>query len=125
MPNIIFNQMVNLQATELDMLFYALSDSTRRQILSLIRKRAHTITELAKPFQMSLAAVSKHIKILEESKLLVRNRVGRVHSCTLDPARLKSVDACLKHYTHFWNERLEIFAQTLEEPKNAKRKKRT
>ena len=113
--------MVNLQAAQLDMLFYALSDSTRRQILALIGRRAHTVTELAQPFKMSLAAVSKHIKILEDSKLLVRKKQGRIHSCTLDARQLKTAEACIKFYTQFWNQQLDLLAQNLEDS-HAKRK---
>jgi DNA-binding transcriptional ArsR family regulator len=113
--------MVNLQAEQLDVLFYALSDSTRRQILALVGKKAHTITELAKPFRMSLAAVSKHIKILEEAKLLIRKREGRIHSCTLDASQLKTAEACIKFYTQFWNQQLDLLTQNLEET-NGKRK---
>lgn len=115
--------MVNVQAAELDMLFYALSDATRRRILALVGERACTITELAEPFKMSLAAVSKHIKILEKAKLLVRKRLGRVHSCTLDPTRLKSAEDCIKFYTQFWNHRLDKLTEHLEGPTHAKRKK--
>jgi DNA-binding transcriptional ArsR family regulator len=118
---LILNQMVNLQAEQLDLLFYALSDSTRRQILALVGQKAHTITELAKPFKMSLAAVSKHIKILEGAKLLVRKRQGRIHSCTLDASQLKTAEACIKFYTQFWNQRLDMLTQTLE-VSNGKRK---
>lgn len=114
--------MVNLRAEQLDLLFYALSDSTRRQILALAGKKAHTVTELAKPFKMSLAAVSKHIKILEDAKLLIRKKQGRVHSCTLDASQLKSAEACIKFYTQFWTQQLDLLAQNLEEPTHAKRK---
>ena len=114
--------MVNVQAQQLDMLFYALSDATRRRILSLIREQARTITELAAPFEMSLAAVSKHIKILEKAKLLIRKKEGRIHSCSLDPSALKTAEECLQFYTQFWTQRLDLFAQNLETP-HAKRKK--
>ena len=107
--------MVNLQAEQLDLLFYALSDSTRRQILALAGKKTHTISELAKPFKMSLAAVSKHIKILERAKLIVRKKNGRIHSCTLDASQLKTAEACIQFYTQFWNQRLDSLAQTLED----------
>ena len=90
--------MVNTQAEQLDLLFYALSDTTRRQILALIGKKAHTVTELAQPFQMSLAAVSKHIKILEKAKLLIRKKEGRIHSCTLDASHLQKAEACIQFY---------------------------
>lgn len=106
--------MVNIQAAQLDLLFYALSDSTRRQILALVGRKAHTITEIAKPFQISLAAVSKHIKILEKAKLLIRKREGRVHTCTLDASQLKTAEACIHFYTQFWNQRLDSFALNLE-----------
>ncbi len=116
--------MVNILEPELDMLFYALSDATRRQILVLVGEKAHTVGELAEPFKMSLAAVSKHIKILEKAKLLVRKRMGRVHSCTLDPAALRHAEECIKFYTQFWNQRLDFLAEQLEEPTHAKRKDR-
>jgi DNA-binding transcriptional ArsR family regulator len=107
--------MVNIQAEQLDVLFYALSDSTRRQILALIGRKAHTVTELSKPFKMSLAAVSKHIKILEKAKLLIRKKEGRIHSCTLDASQLKTAEACIHFYTQFWNQRLDLLAQNLED----------
>jgi DNA-binding transcriptional ArsR family regulator len=114
--------MVNNEAQQLDLLFYALSDTTRRRILTLVGEKAHTVTELAQPFEMSLAAVSKHIKILERAKLLIRKKEGRIHSCTLDPSALKSAEECIKFYTQFWNQRLDLFAQNLEDS-NANRKR--
>src|SRR5271154_3383979 len=106
--------MVNNQAQQLDLLFYALSDTTRRRILSLIKEKAHTITELAEPFKMSLAAISKHIKILERAKLLIRKRKGRIHHCTLNAKALKNAEECIQFYTQFWNERLDVLAHHLE-----------
>jgi DNA-binding transcriptional ArsR family regulator len=106
--------MVNILSSELDLLFYALSDPTRRKILSLIGDRTHTITELADPFKMSLAAISKHIKILERARLLTRKRSGRIHECALNAAALKSADECIQFYTQFWTQRLDLFAESLE-----------
>lgn len=114
--------MVNIQSAQLDLLFYALSDSTRRQILALIRTEPRTVTELAEPFKMSLAGVSKHIKILEKAKLLIRRKSGRIHECTLDPTVLKSADECIQFYTQFWSQRLDSLAEYLEE-EHAKRKR--
>ena len=115
--------MVNSQAQlQLDLLFYALSDQTRRKILKLIGERAHTVSELAEPFSMSLPAVSKHIKILEKAKLLIRKKEGRVHSCTLDPSALRTAEECIQFYTQFWNQKLDLFTETLE-ASHAKRKK--
>lgn len=106
--------MINLQSSELDILFYALSDPTRRKILSMSGERTRTITELAEPFKMSLAAVSKHIKILEKAKLLTRKRQGRIHECTLNTKALKTAEECIQFYTQFWNERLDHLAHQLE-----------
>lgn len=115
--------MVKYQSEELDLLFYALSDSTRRKILSLVSVKEHTINELAAPFKMSLAAVSKHIKILERSKLIIRKKEGRTHFCTLDARALKTAEDCIKSYTVFWNHQLDQFTKQLEEPSHVKRKK--
>ncbi len=115
--------MVNLLSSELDLLFYALSDPTRRRILSMTGERSRTITELADPFRMSLAAISKHVKILEKARLLTRKRTGRVHECTLNPASLKSAEECIQFYTQFWNHRLDLFAKSLETHSKPKKKK--
>ena len=116
--------MVNILSSELDLLFYALSDPTRRKILSMTGERTHTIGELAEPFKMSLAAISKHIKILEKAKLLIRKRQGRIHECTLNPAALRSAEECIQFYTQFWTQRLDLFAEDLEKTKNKNRKKK-
>ena len=121
---LIFNHMVNILSSELDLLFYALSDPTRRKILSMTGERTRTITELADPFKMSLAAISKHIKILERARLLIRKRQGRIHECSLNPAALKSAEECIQFYTQFWNRRLDLFAENLETEPKLKRKKK-
>jgi len=116
--------MVNILSSELDLLFYALSDPTRRKILSMVGERIHTITELADPFKMSLAAISKHVKILERARLLTRKRHGRIHECVLNPSALKSAEECIQFYTQFWNHRLDLFAKNLEtKTKHTKKKK--
>lgn len=107
--------MVNIQSAQLDLLFYALSDATRRRILQLVGQKTRTITELAEPFNMSLAAVSKHIKILEKAKLLIRSKQGRIHECSFNPATLRTAEECIRYYTKFWNQRLDALALELEE----------
>jgi DNA-binding transcriptional ArsR family regulator len=114
--------MVNLLSADLDLLFYALSDPTRRQILSMLNDGKCTIGELADPFKMSLAAISKHIKILEKAKLLKRKKLGRIHECTLNPGALKSAEECLQFYTQFRNERLDRFAEDLETESQPKKR---
>lgn len=116
--------MVNIQTAELDQIFYALSDSTRRTILRMIGERERTITELAEPFRMSLAAVSKHIKVLEKAKLLRRAREGRIHRCTLDPHALATAEEAIQYYRQFWTTRLDDLERYLEdEARNEKSKK--
>ncbi len=116
--------MVNYNSNQLDLLFYALSDPTRRQILRMIKEGTQTVGDLADPFKMSLAAISKHIKILEKAKLLKRIKMGRVHECSFNPEALKSAEECIKFYTSFWNEGLDAFASELEgKPKNPSKKR--
>ena len=73
------------------------------------------ITELAEPFAMSLPAVSRHIRVLEQAGLVAREIDGRVHRCSLDPGPLVSIDGWLKHYRQFWEGNLESLARHVEE----------
>lgn len=114
--------MVNIQSSELDLLFYALSDPTRRQILKMLNDGSCTIGALADPFKMSLAAISKHIKILEKANLLNRKKMGRVHECTINPTAFKSAEECLQFYTQFWNNQLDLFAENLESENKTSKK---
>lgn len=114
--------MVNYSSPQLDLLFYALSDPTRREILRLIKEGTKTIGDLADPFKMSLQAISKHIKILEEAKLLKREKIGRIHECSFNPEALKSAEECIKFYTSFWNNSLDAFADELEGKTKTKKK---
>lgn len=116
--------MVNLQTAELDSIFYALADPTRRQILKMVGEQTRSITELAEPFRMTLAAVSKHIKVLERAKLVKRTKQGRVHHCELDAAPLAKAEECIRFYQNFWNERLDHLALYLEREANAGKKRK-
>ncbi|OFZ29318.1 MAG: hypothetical protein A2622_07840 [Bdellovibrionales bacterium RIFCSPHIGHO2_01_FULL_40_29] len=114
--------MVNTLSSELDLLFYALSDPTRRQILKMLNEGVRPIGELADPFKMSLAAISKHIKILEKAKLINRKKMGRVHECSINPAALKTVEEYIQFYTQFWDQNLDILAANLESEIKTKKK---
>ncbi|MDR3559773.1 MAG: metalloregulator ArsR/SmtB family transcription factor [Candidatus Pacebacteria bacterium] len=114
--------MVNHLSPEIDLVFYALSDPTRRQILTMLNQGTHTISTLAAPFKMSFVAVSKHVKILEKAKLLKRKKSGRIHECSINPAALKTAEKCIQFYTQFWNERLDNFAANLESEIEIKKK---
>jgi DNA-binding transcriptional ArsR family regulator len=104
----------------LDLLFRALGDRTRRALLARLAEKPAMVTELAEPFAMSLPAVSRHIRVLERARLVVRKVDGRVHRCALDPAPLKSAEAWLSHYRQFWEGQLAALARYVEDddPKN-------
>src|SRR5262245_1471291 len=91
----------------LDLAFAALSDPTRREIVARLAKGAARVTELAAPFDMSLNAVSKHLKVLERAGLVRRNRTGREHHISLDPEPIRHIAGWAFRYERFWNERLD------------------
>src|SRR4051794_13355265 len=95
----------------LDRVFGALSDRTRRAILARLERAPAMITELAEPFEMSLPAVSKHLRVLENAGLVNRTIEGRVHRCTLEPEPLQGADAWLEHYRGFWESTLDSLAE--------------
>jgi DNA-binding transcriptional ArsR family regulator len=90
----------------LNAVFSALADQTRRSILDRLRAGALTVTELAEPYAMSLNAVSKHIKTLENAGLIRREITGREHSCRLETARFDEAIDWMSYYSEFWTERI-------------------
>jgi DNA-binding transcriptional ArsR family regulator len=121
----------------LDHVFGALADPTRRAILARLALGEVSVGDLAAPFEMSLPAVSKHLKVLEHAGLISKGRDAQTRPCKLEPETLKAVDAWLEDYRRLWNEsldRLEDYLMTLQaqstqvktatkEKKNARRKK--
>jgi DNA-binding transcriptional ArsR family regulator len=99
----------------LDRTFGALSDPTRRAILTRLASGQATVTELAAPFQMSLPAVSKHLKVLERAGLITRGREAQWRPCRLEPAPLKEVAEWVEEYRGLWEERLERLDDYLQE----------
>ena len=110
-----FNHMVELQAPQLDTVFHALGDATRRRMLRALSGGECTVGELAQPFAISLAAASKHIKALEHAGLIRREVRGRTHVCRLDPGPLAGAHEWLVHYQRFWTDRLDILERLLRE----------
>jgi DNA-binding transcriptional ArsR family regulator len=106
--------MVEHHGTALDAVFHALADPTRRAMLARLATGESTVGELAAPFEMSLAAASKHVKTLEGAGLLARRVEGRVHRCRLDPAGLLRAGRWLRHYERFWTERLDALDALLQ-----------
>jgi DNA-binding transcriptional ArsR family regulator len=107
--------MVEDQDEHLDSLFHALANDTRREIISLLAERPHNISELAPRFDMSLAAVSKHIKTLERAGLIDRQVVGRNHVCRLHAEALGDAHTWLGAYESFWKERLDVLERVLRQ----------
>ena len=105
--------MVEYDSQMLDTIFHALGDATRRAMLSDLAVGDRTVGELAEPFAMSLAAASKHIKVLEAAGLIRRDVRGRTHVCALEPAPLMSADQWLGVYRRFWTNRLDTLEQLL------------
>ena len=109
-----FNRMVESTGYSLDLIFQALSDPTRRAILKNVSSRERTVTELAKPFRMSLAAVSKHLKILDRARLIRRTKRGSFYYVRLNPEALMSAEQWLARYQKFWQTRLDSLSRLLE-----------
>jgi len=105
----------------LDRTFQALSDATRRALLDRLSQGERTVGELARPFDMSLAAVSKHLNVLAGAGLIQRRYAGRQCWCRLDPAGLRTVDGWLSFHRRFWEERLDLLEATLAERRSKER----
>ena len=107
--------MVEHDSPQLDSIFQALADPTRRGMLARLALGEKTVGELAEPFAMSFAGASKHVKVLEEAGLIRREVRGRTHICRLEPGPLASADQWLRHYERFWTGRLDALEQLLRE----------
>jgi DNA-binding transcriptional ArsR family regulator len=99
--------MVEFNEPQLDAVFHALGDPTRRQMLHRLAEGEQTVGQLAEPFSMSLAAASKHIRALEGAGLISREVLGRTHVCHLNATPLRAADEWLRRYEQFWNARLD------------------
>jgi DNA-binding transcriptional ArsR family regulator len=103
--------------------FAALADPTRRAILARLASGETSVSELAKPFDISAPAISKHLKVLERAGLITRGRAAQWRPCRIEPAALRGVDDWLERYRRLWEEkldRLDVYLQELQ----AKEKKR-
>jgi DNA-binding transcriptional ArsR family regulator len=106
--------MVKYASRTLDQTFAALADPTRRQILAHLAKGDRRVTDLARPHDMSLPAVSKHLRVLENAGLLRRRRHGRVHEMQLNAEPLKNAAQWVEEYRKFWEGSLDRLAAYLE-----------
>ena len=106
--------MVEFGSRLLDRTFGALADPTRRRILAQLAKGEECVTSLARPHAMSLAAVSKHLIVLEKAGLVKRRRHGRVHSLALDAKPMQEAQAWIDRYRKFWEGNLDQFEKYLD-----------
>jgi DNA-binding transcriptional ArsR family regulator len=108
------------QQTQSEAVWTALSDPTRRAILERLTRGPTRVTDVAAPFDMSLNAVSKHIKVLEAARLVRRTREGREHTLELDPKPLREVVRWASDIERFWSERLDRIEQFFTEKRKRK-----
>ena len=128
----LFNQPVYNAMTQdrLSATFAALADPTRRAILARLCSGETSVSELAEPFDMSLPAISKHIKVLERAGLIARSREAQWRPCRIQPTALRDIDNWLERYRSFWEERFDRLddylreLQAKEKPTKPKREKK-
>lgn len=99
----------------LDSIFGSLADPTRRDILSRLQSGSLNVSEVAEPYDMSLAAISKHLKILEQAKLIMKRRKGKERIVSLEPQALAQASEYLHQYEQLWSERFERLERFLNE----------
>jgi DNA-binding transcriptional ArsR family regulator len=105
--------MVKYSDAELDAVFAALADATRRGILESLSKGDLPVSELAAPYEMSLPGVMKHLRVLEDAGLVRRTKEGRVVSCALEARPMKEASVWMSRYQKFWTEKLDALARYL------------
>ena len=106
-----------VQYAHLDRTFAALADPTRLGILERLGQGSATITELADPFGMSLTGLKKHVRVLEDARLVTTEKVGRARRCSLGPQRLEDVEQWIDTYRRMLDGRLDRFGELLERTK--------
>ena len=107
------------EISNLDPVFFALSDGTRRAILSRLAEGSTTIGELAEPFSISSPAISKHMKILEKAGLIERRIDGRQHHCSLSTGALQTAEDWINFHRKFWESRLDALEDLLTNEKSS------
>ena len=103
---------------KLDRIFAALANSTRRAMLARLAEGEATVNELAEPFELSLPAISKHIKVLERAGLITQGRDAQYRPCTIDVAPLEEVSRWTEQYRHIWETRFDQMDDYLNQLKN-------
>lgn len=112
--------MVELEIPALDAVFHALGDATRRRMLRNLAEGERSVGELAAPFDISLAAASKHVKALERAGLVRRRIMGRTHFCRLEAQPLAGAHEWIGFYQRFWSGRLDVLEDLLRRENSRK-----
>jgi DNA-binding transcriptional ArsR family regulator len=107
--------LVNNSEQNLDGTFAALSHPIRRGIVARLSQGDATVSELARPYDVSAPAISKHMRVLEEAGLVVRRKSGREHHCRLDTERMRAAGEWIERYRQQWSDRLDRLEQYLKE----------
>ncbi len=115
---LLFNHMVKYRSNDLDATFGALADATRRGILEQLSHGDSSVTKLAEPYDISLPAISKHLRVLEKAGLLSQEKDGRVRRCRLDAGPMKEVSDWVSRYQRFWEQQLDSLAGFLDKLQN-------
>jgi DNA-binding transcriptional ArsR family regulator len=113
---LIFKQVIKYSEPQLDRVFHALADATRRRILERLARGPANVGTLAAPCHMTWPAVTQHLKVLERASLVHRSREGRVHRMRLDPRALRQARAWMDRYRVFWHRQFRALERLLEEP---------
>jgi DNA-binding transcriptional ArsR family regulator len=103
------------QAFVLDSIFHSLADPTRRDILARVARAELSVSELVDKYDVSFAAISKHLNVLEKAKLIVKRREGKRHMVTLAPGALMTADEYLEQYRQMWEQKFNKLDQILKE----------
>jgi DNA-binding transcriptional ArsR family regulator len=119
----LYHKMVNSPGN-LDAVFAALSDPTRRRIVERLARGPLTVGEIAAEFPISQPAISRHVRVLEDSGVLARRVVGRVHHCSLAPDAMDAAAGWIGKQTAFWNRVLDRLGDVLNEPPARKKKRK-
>ena len=109
----------------LDAVFRALADGTRRRIVDRLARGSSSVSEIAAPFSISLAAISKHLDVLEDAGLVRRERDGRFQRCRLTPGALDEARGFIERYRSFWADTLEGLARYVEDGEPPPKRKRS
>ncbi|XXY34817.1 metalloregulator ArsR/SmtB family transcription factor [Sorangium sp. So ce260] len=125
-PAVIVKQMLNSSAS-LDQVFHALADPTRRAMVERLSGGPASVSELARPLDMSLAAVVQHLQVLEQSGIVRTRKVGRVRTCRIDPGALSAAERWIAERRALWERRLDRLGDFLaeQEPQDKERKRRS